>query len=70
MSPNGRWAAIEIKLGSKEGIEEGAKKLKKFEEDLDENFPKPSFKMVLVASSRAYKREDGIYVVPINLLKN
>ena len=67
--PDGRWAAIEIKLGSKEGIEEGATKLKKFEEDLDD-FSKPSFKMILVACGRAYKREDGIYVVPINLLKN
>jgi hypothetical protein len=26
--------------------------------------------MVLTATGRAYKREDGIFVVPINLLKN
>ena len=31
----------------------------------------PSFLMVLVASGKyAYRREDGVYVVPIGCLKN
>ena len=64
---DGRFAAVEIKLGSPEGIEEGAKSLNKLENILND---KPTFKMVLTATGRAYKREDGIFVVPINLLKN
>lgn len=63
-----RWAACEIKLGSEKGIEEGAKSLNKLESDLKED--KPTFKMILTACSKAYKRNDGIYVIPINLLKN
>ncbi len=67
---DGRWAAIEIKLGSEKGIEEAAKNLIKLENELDEKFKKPSFKMILIANGAAYRRKDGIYVVPINLLKN
>ncbi len=67
---DGRWAAIEIKLGSEKGILEGIKHLNELENSLDEKVKKPSFKMILVATGRAYRREDGIYVVPINLLKD
>lgn len=67
---DGRWGAIEIKLGSPEGIEAGIKNLNKLESILDPKYPKPSFKMVLTAVGQAYRRkEDGIYIVPINLLK-
>ena len=52
-------------------IEEGATSLKtlksKIEEKSDEN--SPSFLLVLTAVGGAYKREDGVYVAPINLLK-
>ncbi len=68
---DGRWGAIEIKLGGDELIEAGANSLKllknKIEEKSDENAP--SFHMVLTAVGASYKREDGVYVVPINLLK-
>lgn len=68
---DGRWGAVEIKLGGDELIESGAKSLKllkaKIEEKSDEN--PPSFLMVLTAVGAAYQREDGVYVVPINLLK-
>jgi predicted AAA+ superfamily ATPase len=68
---DGRWGAVEIKLGGDELIESGAKSLKllkaKIEEKSDEN--SPSFLMVLTAVGAAYQREDGVYVVPINLLK-
>lgn len=67
---DGRWAAIEIKLGGSSAIEEGAKNLLKLEGLLAEGMNKPSFKMVLTAVGRAYKRSDGIYVIPINCLKN
>lgn len=68
---DGRWGAIEIKLGGDELIESGAKSLKllktKIEEKSDEMAP--SFLMVLTAVGSAYQREDGVFVAPINLLK-
>ncbi|MBR3052325.1 ATP-binding protein [Candidatus Saccharibacteria bacterium] len=67
---DGRWAAIEVKLGSADRIEEGAKNLKDLENKIDvEKVGSPSFKMILTATEHAYLREDGIYVVPIGCLK-
>ena len=63
-----RWAAIEIKLGGEKGVEEGAANLNKLENIIADSNLKPTFKMILTATGRAYKRKDGIYVVPINLL--
>lgn len=68
---DGRWGAVEIKLGGDDNIEAGASTLKqlksKIEEKSDENAP--SFLLVLTAVGGAYKREDGVLVAPINLLK-
>ena len=68
---DGRWGAVEIKLGGDDLIEAGAHSLKllksKIEEKSDEK--SPSFLMVLTATGGAYRREDGVYVAPINLLK-
>lgn len=69
--PDGKWAAIEIKLGGEKLIEEGARSLlllrKKIEEKSDERTP--AFMMILTAVGSLYKRKDGIFVVPINCLK-
>lgn len=68
---DGRWGAVEIKLGCDDNIEAGASTLKqlksKIEEKSDENAP--SFLLVLTAVGGAYRREDGVFVAPINLLK-
>lgn len=68
---DGRWGAVEIKLGGDDNIEDGASTLKqlksKIEEKSDENAP--SFLLVLTAVGGAYRREDGVFVAPINLLK-
>lgn len=64
---NGKWGAVEIKLGGEKLIEEGAKNLLKLKENVEGT--KPSFLMVLTAVSAAYRRDDGVYVVPINCLK-
>ena len=68
---DGRWGAVEIKLGGDKLIEEGAKSLRtlkaKIEEKSDEK--SPSFLMVLTAVGGVYKRNDGVFVVPINMLK-
>ena len=69
---NGNYGLIEIKLGGDKLIEDGAKTLKELESKIDtDNMPKPSFMAVLCAVAPfAYKREDGIYVIPITSLKH
>jgi len=69
---NGSYGLIEIKLGGESLIEKGAKSLKDLEKIIDtERMKKPSFKMILTANSpMAYKRSDGIFVVPIGCLKH
>lgn len=68
---DGRWGAIEIKLGGDELIEHGAQSLKNLRDKITSISEEraPSFLMVLTAVGGAYRREDGVYVTPINLLK-
>ncbi len=69
---NGSYGLIEIKLGGDNLINEGANNLKKVVSKIDTTKMKnPSFLMVLTATGKySYKREDGVYVVPIGSLKN
>lgn len=69
---NGKYGLIEIKLGGDDFIEEGAKNLIKLRDKIDTTkMSNPSFLMVLTGIGKyAYKREDGIYVVPIGVLRN
>lgn len=69
---NGEYGLIEIKLGGDHLIEEGAKNLKKLQDKIDtDKMSNPSFLMVLTATGKyAYRREDGVYVVPIGCLKD
>lgn len=68
---NGKYGLIEIKLGGDTLIEEGAANLKKLADKIDTTKMKvPSFLMVLTAvGNYAYKRTDGVFVVPIGCLK-
>jgi hypothetical protein len=67
---DGRWAAIEVKLGSKQ-IEEAAANLIKLSEKVDtDKLGQPSFLMVLTGGQYAYKRADGVWVVPIGCLRD
>ena len=68
---DGRWGAIEIKLGGDELIEHGAQSLKNLRDKITSISEEraPSFLMVLTAVGGAYRREDGVYVAPINLVK-
>ena len=67
---SGKWAAVEVKLGSRE-IEEGAEHLKKLAANIDTTrFAAPSFLMVLTGGEFAYRREDGVFVVPLGCLKD
>jgi len=68
---NGSYGLIEIKLGGDELIAEGVKTLTDLAEKIDTTKMKsPSFLMVLTATGTyAYKREDGVWIVPIGTLK-
>lgn len=67
---DGRWAPVEVKLGSKE-IEEGASHLISLANDIDmTKFRAPSFLMVLTGGEFAYRREDGVFVVPLGCLRD
>ena len=69
---NGKYGLIEIKLGGDKLIEHGAETLKSMEAKIDtEKMNSPSFLMVLTGTGDwAYRRKDGVYVVPIGCLKN
>ncbi len=70
---NGSYGLVEIKLGGKDLIEEGAKTLKALAEKIDTTKMKqPSFMMVLTGiGDYAYQRpKDGVLVVPVGCLKN
>lgn len=69
---NGRYGLIEIKLGGDKLIEEGAVNLLKLKDRIDgEKMNDPSFLMVLCGVAPfAYKRNDGVMVVPIGCLRN
>ena len=68
---DGRWGGIEIKLGGDDLINDGAESLKKLRDKIVEKSDEktPSFLLVLTAVGGAYKRDDGVYVAPINLLR-
>jgi predicted AAA+ superfamily ATPase len=67
---DGDWALIEVKLGDDEDVNMAAQKLIELASDINiENKP-PVFLMVITKGSLAYKREDGVYVVPLACLKN
>jgi hypothetical protein len=66
---NGSYALIEAKLGSRE-IDEASEHLLKLKDLISMNkLHQPSFLMVLTAGKYAYRRDDGVLVVPIGCLK-
>lgn len=69
---NGSYGLIEIKLGGNKLIEEGAKTLTTLANIIDTTRMKaPAFRMVLTGvGDFAYRRTDGVYVVPIGCLKD
>ena len=67
---DGRWAAVEIKLGSKE-IEDAAKHLIELKNKVNtQKMMEPSFLMILTGTEIAYRRDDGVLVVPLGCLRN
>jgi len=67
---NGDWGAVEIKLGGNE-IDDAAENLLKFKGRVDTDAVRePKFLMVLTGLDYAYRRPDGVYVVPIGCLRD
>ncbi|WP_026834811.1 ATP-binding protein [Eubacterium xylanophilum] len=68
---NGKYGFAEIKLGGSKLIEEGVKNLKALKAKIDtDKMREPSFMMIVVGvGDYAYRREDGIYIVPIGCLR-
>lgn len=66
---NGSYALIEVKLGGKE-IDIAAENLLRLKSRIDTDRMKaPSFLMILTGTEFAYKREDGVFVVPLGCLR-
>ena len=69
---NGSYGLIEIKLGGEKLIREGVETLTSLTESIDTSKMKePAFRMILTAADQyAYRREDGICIIPIGCLKD
>ncbi len=69
---NGSYGLVEIKLGGAPAIEKGASTLTSLASKIDTTKMKaPAFMMVLTAiGNYAYRRKDGVYVVPVGCLKD
>lgn len=68
---DGRYALCEVKMTAPEHIEEGAKNLLTLANKIDDNkMSKPSFLMVITAGDSCYCRKDGVWIVPLGMLKD
>ena len=67
---DGDWALVEVKLGDDEDVNLAAKKLIELASDINMENKPPVFLIVITKGSLAYRREDGVYVVPLACLKN
>ena len=68
--PDKRWCAIEIKLGANQ-IEKAAENLLKINAAIRDTNGQPASCLMVVCglSNAAYQRPDGVYVLPITMLK-
>ena len=69
---NGRYGLVEVKLGGDKLINDGAENLITLASKINtEKMNYPSFMMVLTGTGDyAYRRKDGVYIVPIGCLKD
>ncbi len=67
--PDGRWAAVEVKLGGRDAIDKAAASLHRLRARVDSaSQSAPSRLIVVTATGYAFERPDGICVVPITSL--
>jgi len=69
---DGKWGAFEIKLGANQ-IDHAAENLKEIYKSIKEDrdgVPPSVMCIICGMSNAAYKRDDGIFVIPITALKD
>lgn len=67
---DGRWAALEVKMGSHQ-FDQAAKNLMTFANKIDDSkMMKPSFLAIITATEYSYVRNDGVLILPLGLLKD
>lgn len=68
--PDGRWAGIEVKLGGSSAIDDGSRAVAAAAASIDHTrVGAPAFLAVVTAVGEyAYRRSDGVFVVPLALL--
>lgn len=69
---NGSYALLEVKLGGEKLINEAAASMIALSNNIDtDKMPAPSFMAVIIGVGKyAYRRQDGVYVIPIGCLKD
>ena len=69
---DGSYALLEIKLGGEDNINAGAASVIELSKNIDtDRMPLPSFMAVIIGVGKyAYRRKDGVYVIPIGCLKD
>ncbi len=67
---NGSYGLVEVKIGERD-IDEAAQNLILLSRKIDtDRMKQPAFMMILTGTNFAYRREDGVYVVPVGCLKD
>ncbi|MDO4899192.1 ATP-binding protein [Actinomyces sp.] len=67
---DGRWAPLEVKLGSRQ-LDAAAAHLRRLRDRVDTaRMGEPSFLAVITAGATAYRRDDGVFVIPLACLRN
>ncbi|RAX20755.1 AAA family ATPase [Actinomyces sp. Z5] len=67
---DGRWAPVEVKLGSAQ-LDDAAAHLRRLRDRVDlDRMGEPSFLAVITAGATAYRRDDGVFVIPLACLRN
>lgn len=68
---NGQYALVEIKLGGENLIRSGISTLSSLREKIIANKQQePAFSMIVTACGNAFTTEEGIHIVPINMLRD
>jgi predicted AAA+ superfamily ATPase len=68
-TPDGRWAAFEVKLGLQE-LDQAAERLLRIKDRIDTSTAgEPLALAVITATGYGYLREDGVAVIPIGALE-
>lgn len=68
VAPNGAWGAVEVKL-SPSAADEGARNLLRISQRIDSaRLGEAAFLAVVTSGGYAYRRDDGVYVIPASCL--